>query len=132
MEMRQRRWKMEEAQVQVPCRKCWNYGLRKAISYLISVFQMQWQNHLAELNRVAASHNKRNCACFVPNGVVYTKLKANHPSSKEFHQTRKRFVSQSSYCALHINFPFVLVAGALIIIDTRDQLMRDTLNKFLT
>ncbi|XP_055698244.1 extracellular sulfatase SULF-1 homolog isoform X3 [Phlebotomus papatasi] len=53
-------------------------------------FHMQWQNHLAELNRVAASHNKRNCACFVPNGVVYTKLKANHPSSKEFHQTRKR------------------------------------------
>uniref|UniRef100_A0A6B2EH51 Putative sulfatase n=1 Tax=Phlebotomus kandelakii TaxID=1109342 RepID=A0A6B2EH51_9DIPT len=53
-------------------------------------FHMQWQNHLAEMNRIAANHNKRNCACFVPNGVVYTKLKANHPSSKEFHQTRKR------------------------------------------
>ncbi|GAB0093778.1 Extracellular sulfatase SULF-1 homolog [Sergentomyia squamirostris] len=52
-------------------------------------FHMQWQNHLAEMNRIAASQNKRNCACFVPNGVVYTKLKANHPG-KEFHQTRKR------------------------------------------
>ncbi|XP_037923161.1 extracellular sulfatase SULF-1 homolog isoform X3 [Hermetia illucens] len=39
-------------------------------------FQLQLQNHLAEINKLS-SRNKRNCACFTPDGVVYTKLKTD-------------------------------------------------------
>lgn len=36
--------------------------------------QLQLQHHLAEINKIS-SQNKRNCACFTPDGVVYTKIK---------------------------------------------------------
>lgn len=40
------------------------------------------QNHMAAVKRFS-THAKRNCACFTPDGVVYTKLKAkrNHKRS---------------------------------------------------
>lgn len=36
-------------------------------------FHVQLQHHLAELNKVT-SQNKRNCACFTPEGLIYRKL----------------------------------------------------------
>ncbi|XP_037039446.1 extracellular sulfatase SULF-1 homolog isoform X2 [Bradysia coprophila] len=37
-------------------------------------FHIQLQTHLAEINKIS-SPNKRNCACFTPNGIVYKKIK---------------------------------------------------------
>lgn len=53
-----------------------NYGEKKMFE---SNLQIQLQNHLAELNKMSLQ-SKRNCACFTPDGVVYTKIKAkrNH------------------------------------------------------
>ena len=50
-------------------------------------FHVQLQNHLAQVNKLlSAQQNKRNCACFTPNGVVYTKIK----SDKDwFHHTKR-------------------------------------------
>lgn len=46
------------------------------------------QNHLAEVNKYLNVHSKRNCACFTPDGVVYTKIK----SEREFFKPKqKRF-----------------------------------------
>ncbi len=36
--------------------------------------KIQLQHHLAEIDKVS-SPNKRNCACFTPNGIVYKKIK---------------------------------------------------------
>jgi extracellular sulfatase Sulf len=39
-------------------------------------FHLQLQNHLAQISKIlSAQQLKKNCACFTPNGVVYTKLK---------------------------------------------------------
>ncbi|XP_058445982.1 extracellular sulfatase SULF-1 homolog [Malaya genurostris] len=38
-------------------------------------FHLQLQNHLAEINKLS-SQNKRNCACFTPDGLIYTKIKS--------------------------------------------------------
>ncbi|KAJ6634910.1 Extracellular sulfatase SULF-1 like, partial [Pseudolycoriella hygida] len=35
---------------------------------------IQLQHHLAEIDKIS-SPNKRNCACFTPNGIVYKKIK---------------------------------------------------------
>lgn len=41
-------------------------------------FHVQLQDHLAQVNKLlSAQQNKRNCACFTPNGVVYTKIKSD-------------------------------------------------------
>lgn len=46
------------------------------------------QNHLAEVNKYLNVQSKRNCACFTPDGVVYTKIK----SEREFFKPKqKRF-----------------------------------------
>lgn len=40
-------------------------------------FHLQLQDHLAQINKLlSAQQSKRNCACFTPNGVVYTKIKS--------------------------------------------------------
>ncbi|XP_065075177.1 extracellular sulfatase SULF-1 homolog [Ochlerotatus camptorhynchus] len=38
-------------------------------------FHLQLQSHLAEINKLS-SQNKRNCACFTPDGLIYTKIKS--------------------------------------------------------
>ena len=35
------------------------------------------QHHLDELHKRTVQNNKRNCACFTPDGVVYTKIKSD-------------------------------------------------------
>lgn len=47
------------------------------------VLQLQLQSHLAEINKVA-SPNKRNCACFTPQGLVYTKIKTKRSYIRRF------------------------------------------------
>lgn len=39
-------------------------------------FHREVQNHLAEVNKYLSAQSKRNCACFTPDGVVYTKIKS--------------------------------------------------------
>ncbi|XP_061398755.1 extracellular sulfatase SULF-1 homolog [Musca vetustissima] len=36
-------------------------------------FHLQLQHHLAEISKYPKNQNKRNCACFTPDGVVYIK-----------------------------------------------------------
>lgn len=52
-------------------------------------FHKEVQDHLAEINKyLTAQQTRRNCACFTPNGVVYTKIKSERDI---FHQKQKRF-----------------------------------------
>lgn len=39
-------------------------------------FHREVQHHLAEVNKYLSAQSKRNCACFTPDGVVYTKIKS--------------------------------------------------------
>lgn len=51
-------------------------------------FHKEVQDHLAEINKyLTAQQTRRNCACFTPNGVVYTKIKAERDI---FQQKQKR------------------------------------------
>lgn len=56
-------------------------------------FHREVQNHLAEVNKYLSAHSKRNCACFTPDGVVYTKIKSErdvfHPKQKRFEHKHK-------------------------------------------
>ncbi|CAD6992022.1 unnamed protein product [Ceratitis capitata] len=40
-------------------------------------FHLQLQHHLEEISKYPKKDTKRNCACFTPDGVVYTKIKTN-------------------------------------------------------
>lgn len=52
-------------------------------------FHREVQNHLAEINKyLTAQQSRRNCACFTPNGLVYTKIKSERDL---FQQKTKRF-----------------------------------------
>jgi hypothetical protein len=52
-------------------------------------FHKEVQDHLAEINKyLSAQQQQRNCACFTPNGLVYTKIKAER---EVFPQKQKRF-----------------------------------------
>lgn len=52
-------------------------------------FHKEVQDHLAEINKyLSAQQSRRNCACFTPNGLVYTKIKADRDV---FPQKQKRF-----------------------------------------
>lgn len=55
-------------------------------------FYREVQNHLAEVNKYLNVHSKRNCACFTPDGVVYTKIKTEReffkPKQKRFDRHR--------------------------------------------
>lgn len=51
-------------------------------------FHREVQNHLAEVNKYLSAQSKRNCACFTPDGVVYTKIKSDRDI---FQQKQKRF-----------------------------------------
>ncbi|KAG5677028.1 hypothetical protein PVAND_006815 [Polypedilum vanderplanki] len=58
-------------------------------------FHREVQDHLAEINKyLSLQQQRRNCACFTPNGVVYTKIKAErdifHPKQKRFDRHRNR------------------------------------------
>ena len=51
-------------------------------------FHKEVQDHLQEISKyLTAQQARRNCACFTPNGVVYTKIKAERDI---FHQKQKR------------------------------------------
>lgn len=56
-------------------------------------FHREVQNHLAEVNKYLSAQSKRNCACFTPDGVVYTKIKSERdvfqPKQKRFEQRHK-------------------------------------------
>ncbi|XP_055544974.1 extracellular sulfatase SULF-1 homolog [Wyeomyia smithii] len=61
-------------------------------------FHLQLQNHLAEINKLS-SQNKRNCACFTPDGLIYTKIKSkrdnkHHTLHSRGGRRQKRDVSQ--------------------------------------
>lgn len=49
-------------------------------------FHREVQNHLAEVNKYLNVHGKRNCACFTPDGVVYTKIK----TEREFFKPKQK------------------------------------------
>lgn len=50
-------------------------------------FQAQLQDHLAAIKRFTTqtTQTKRNCACFTPEGVVYTKMKAKRNYDRKNH-----------------------------------------------
>lgn len=56
-------------------------------------FHREVQNHLAEVNKYLSAQSKRNCACFTPDGVVYTKIKSERdvfqPKQKRFDQRHR-------------------------------------------
>ncbi|XP_055851982.1 extracellular sulfatase SULF-1 homolog isoform X2 [Episyrphus balteatus] len=54
------------------------------------------QHHLAELNKMP-KQSKRNCACFTPDGVVYTKIKTN----RDYFGTRLRKRNQAFLARRH-------------------------------
>lgn len=51
-------------------------------------FHREVQQHLAEVNKYLSAQSKRNCACFTPDGVVYTKIKSERDV---FQPKQKRF-----------------------------------------
>lgn len=57
-------------------------------------FHREVQNHLAEVNKYLSAQSKRNCACFTPDGVVYTKIKSDRdmflPKQKRFEHRHKQ------------------------------------------
>ncbi|XP_075146298.1 extracellular sulfatase Sulf1 [Haematobia irritans] len=53
-------------------------------------FHVQLQHHLAEISKYPKSQNKRNCACFTPEGVVYIKP-----------EVRKRSQNMGKYSRRH-------------------------------
>ncbi|XP_065365699.1 extracellular sulfatase SULF-1 homolog isoform X2 [Calliphora vicina] len=55
-------------------------------------FHLQLQHHLAEISKYPKNPNKRKCACFTPDGVVYTKIK---PENYYGEQRRVRKRTQS-------------------------------------
>lgn len=62
-------------------------------------FHREVQNHLAEVNKYLSAQSKRNCACFTPDGVVYTKIKSERDV---FQPKQKRFDSKhKSHNARH-------------------------------
>lgn len=71
------------------------------VSPHLCVFNFQLQM-MSQLEKIPRESNRRNCACFVANGVVYTKLKTH--SNKNKHQadgTRQKRETDSA--ALEIN-----------------------------
>lgn len=57
-------------------------------------FHKEVQNHLAEVNKyLSAQSKRRNCACFTPDGVVYTKIKTERdvfqPKQKRYEHRQK-------------------------------------------
>lgn len=54
-------------------------------------FHLQLQNHLAQINKIlSAQQNKKNCACFTPNGVVYTKGKNDRDIFSQHRRVEQR------------------------------------------
>jgi extracellular sulfatase Sulf len=58
-------------------------------------FHKEVQDHLQEISKyLTVQQARRNCACFTPNGVVYTKIKAErdifHQKQKRNHKTRSK------------------------------------------
>lgn len=53
-------------------------------------FHREVQNHLAEVNKYLSAQSKRNCACFTPDGVVYTKIK----SERDVFQPKQKRTNQ--------------------------------------
>jgi Sulfatase protein len=52
-------------------------------------FHKEVQDHLAEISKyLSVQQSKRNCACFTPDGLVYTKIKSER---EVFPQKQKRF-----------------------------------------
>uniref|UniRef100_A0A0A1X7C3 Extracellular sulfatase SULF-1 homolog n=1 Tax=Zeugodacus cucurbitae TaxID=28588 RepID=A0A0A1X7C3_ZEUCU len=54
------------------------------------------QHHLEEVSKFSKKDTKRNCACFTPEGVVYTKIKTNR-NHFEGDRIRKRTQNQSRF-----------------------------------
>lgn len=54
-------------------------------------FHKEVQTHLAEVNKLISAQTKRNCACFTPDGIVYTKIKSERDV---FQPKQKRFEAQ--------------------------------------
>ncbi|XP_053966253.1 extracellular sulfatase SULF-1 homolog isoform X2 [Anastrepha ludens] len=54
------------------------------------------QHHLEEISKFTKKETKRNCACFTPDGVVYTKIKTNR-NYFEGDRIRKRTQNQSRF-----------------------------------
>jgi DNA-binding transcriptional MerR regulator len=54
-------------------------------------FHREVQHHLAEVNKYLSAQSRRNCACFTPDGVVYTKIKSERDI---FQPKQKRHRSQ--------------------------------------
>uniref|UniRef100_A0A1A9WPE5 Sulfatase N-terminal domain-containing protein n=1 Tax=Glossina brevipalpis TaxID=37001 RepID=A0A1A9WPE5_9MUSC len=52
-------------------------------------FHLQLQHHLEEISKLPNPQTKRNCACFTPDGVVYTKIKSEN-YGKDQQRIRKR------------------------------------------
>lgn len=61
----------------------------------LHIFQAQLQNHMAAVKRFS-SQNKRNCACFTPEGVVYTKLKTKRNHKRGAVRRHKRDAEASA------------------------------------
>ncbi|XP_039952975.1 extracellular sulfatase SULF-1 homolog isoform X1 [Bactrocera tryoni] len=59
-------------------------------------FHLQLQHHLEEISKFSKKDTKRNCACFTPEGVVYTKIKTNR-NYFEGDRIRKRTQNQSRF-----------------------------------
>lgn len=59
-------------------------------------FHLQLQHHLEEVSKFSKKDTKRNCACFTPEGVVYTKIKTNR-NYFEGDRIRKRTQNQSRF-----------------------------------
>ncbi|XP_037955272.1 extracellular sulfatase SULF-1 homolog [Teleopsis dalmanni] len=62
-------------------------------------FHLQLQHHLAELTKLSKPQ-RRNCACFTPDGVVYTKMKTNR-NIVDGQRIRKRTHNFSKFTRRH-------------------------------
>ncbi|XP_036332397.1 extracellular sulfatase SULF-1 homolog [Rhagoletis pomonella] len=59
-------------------------------------FHLQLQHHLEEISKFTKKETKRNCACFTPDGVVYTKIKTSR-SYFDGDRIRKRTQNPSRF-----------------------------------
>ena len=58
-------------------------------------FHREVQNHLAEVNKYLTAQSKRNCACFTPDGVVYTKIKSDRDVFQPKHKRHRTHLVRS-------------------------------------
>lgn len=61
-------------------------------------FHREVQTHLAEVTKLISAQTKRNCACFTPDGIVYTKIKSERdvfqPKQKRFEAKQRKHNSR--------------------------------------